>query len=88
MDFSLYDTTSIRGHKSVLDMICLWMRHLHNFLRRDKRLPLEIIQCHINVLSTQGKKTCRIRVDKDGAFANSSEFNNLLGLNSIQIETT
>ena len=35
----------------------------------------------------QRKKISKIRVDEDGALANSSEFDKFLALNSIQIET-
>ena len=33
MDFSFYDITSMQGCESVLDIICLSARCLHNFLR-------------------------------------------------------
>lgn len=87
-DFVFYNVESIRGCKSVLDVVCLSSRCPHHFLRRSRRPPLDVFQCFINIAKRDGHQICRVRVDEDGALAKSYEFNKLLLSNNIQIETT
>ena len=88
MDFVFYDIESVRGHTTVLGIICLSTRYPFSFLRRRKRPPLDVLQYLFNVLKARKRSVRRIRVDEDGSLAHSYEFNLLLIKNDIQLETT
>ena len=42
VDFVFYPIESIRGYKSVLDIICLSLRYPFHFLHQAKRCPLDV----------------------------------------------
>ena len=88
MDFLFYDIESVRGYTSVLDITYLSTRCPFSFLCRSKRHPLDVLQCLFNMLNARKRSVRRIRVDEDGALANSYEFNKLLINNNMQLETT
>ena len=72
----------------MLDIMYLSTRYPTHFLRRSKRLPLDVFQYFVNVAKREDKQMHRLRVDEDGSLAKSYDFNKLLVANDIQIETT
>ena len=75
IDFVFYPTESVRGYKSVLDIICLSTRYLFIFLGRSKRPLLDIIKYVISILKFKNRIIHRARVDKDRVLVCSYEFN-------------
>ena len=53
-----------------------------------KRAPLELVRFIIKFIEKDGIRILQIRVDEDGALANSAEFCKLLFVNNITIQTT
>ena len=88
LDFVFYDVERIRGHASVLDVVCLSTRYPLSFLCSSKRPPLAVLQNLFNVLKQKDWTIRRIRVDEHGSLARSYEFNMLLVKNDMQLETT
>ena len=88
MDFSFWNQTSYRGFTSLLSIIDGKERMLWNFPTANKRPPLAIITYFFSLLAKENITIKTIRVDEDGALANSSEFTNLLVSHKINMETT
>jgi hypothetical protein len=61
---------------------------LWNFPTASKRPPLSIITYFFSLLAKENIIVKTIRVDEDGALANSSEFTDLLIAHNINMETT
>ncbi len=88
MDFSFWGQTSSRGFTSLLSIIDGRDRMLWNFPTASKRPPLSIITYFFSLLAKENIIVKTIRVDEDGALANSSEFTDLLIAHNINMETT
>jgi len=88
MDFSFWNQTSYRGFTSLLSIIDGKNRMLWNFPTANKRPPLAIITYFFSLLAKENITIKTIRVDEDGALANSSEFTDLLVSHNINMETT
>ena len=74
MDWTFIGETSIRGHTSILAVKCAHTNKVWCFPCTTKRCPIEIIRFIIKFLCKDGVYILQIRVDEDGALANSTEF--------------
>jgi len=88
IDFSFWTIPSIRGFTSLLSIIDGKDRMLWTFPTASKRPPLAILEYFFSILAKHDITVCSIRVDEDGALANSSEFTDFLVQKSIAMETT
>jgi len=88
VDFSFWNIVSIRGFTSLLSVIDGKDRMLWNFPTASKHTPLQILDFLFAMLTHDGVKVQCIRVDEDGALANSSEFCDFLIQRKISLETT
>ncbi len=88
LDFSLYGHVSIRGFVSALDIICASTCYPFGFPCKNRNPPLETIRWFINTLRVQGHQPAFIRVDEDGALAQSAEFCSLIIELSLVLQTT
>jgi hypothetical protein len=88
MDFSFWSQTSSRGFTSLLSIIDGRDRMLWNFPTASKRPPLSLITYFFSLLAKENIIVKTIRVDEDGALANSSEFTDLLIVHNINMEAT
>ncbi len=88
VDFSFWNLVSIRGFTSLLSVIGGKDRMLWNFPTASKRCPLQILDYLFAMLQNEGTTVQCIRVDEDGALANSSEFCDFLVQRHTSLETT
>jgi len=88
VDFSFWNVVSLRGFTSLLSVIDGKERMLWNFPTASKRCPLQILDFLFAMLQHEGITVQCIRVDEDGALANSSEFCDFLLQRCIYLETT
>jgi hypothetical protein len=88
VDFSFWNIVSIRGFTSLLSVVDGKDRMLWNFPTASKRPPLQILDFLFTMLTHDGVRVQCIRVDEDGALANSSEFCDFLIERKISLETT
>jgi len=88
IDFSFWNVVSLRGFTSLLSVIDGKDRMLWNFPTASKRCPLQILDYLFAMLQHDGITIQCIRVDEDGALANSSEFCDFLLQRHISLETT
>jgi hypothetical protein len=88
IDFSFWSIPSIRGFTSLLSIIDGKDRMLWTFPTANKRPPLAILDFFFTVLEKHNIPVCNVRVDEDGALANSSEFTDFLVQKKIAMETT
>ena len=78
MDYSFWNTTSIRGFTSLLSVVCLATRFSFVFPTRHKRPPLATISWLIMTLRKQGFDVTYIQTDEGGELGRSSDFLKLL----------
>jgi len=88
LDFSFWDQSSYRGFTSLLSIIDGKDRMLWNFPTASKRPPLTILDYFFSLLRHEGIIVKTVRVDEDGALADSSEFTDFLVKHGINMETT
>ena len=88
MDFCFVPHTSIRGYTAILCIKCAHTRKAWCFSCPNKRAPIDIVTFFIRFLEKDGIYILEIRVDEDGALANSTEFCKLLHKNGIALQPT
>jgi hypothetical protein len=88
IDFSFWNILSIRGFTSLLSIIDGKDCMLWNFPTTSKRAPLSILDFFFTMLEHDGVTIQAIRVDEDGALANSTEFSDFLVDRKILLDTT
>ena len=88
MDFAFMPQTSIRGFTSFLSVKDAATNYTWIFLSRNKRPPLDVLTFFISILKKEQRIIRYVRVDEDGALANSTEFCKLLILHHITLQTT
>ena len=78
VDFAFYNVTYIRGFFVINTTVCEKTRMLWVFPTASKRAHVRIIRFVLTTLNHE-KQPCKwIRVDEDGALANSTDVTNLL----------
>ena len=78
MEFGFYCMTSIRAFNSMLNVVCAKTRTLWVFNTASKTFPVRTV-CFILTTFKNKKYLCRcVRVNEDGALANSTVVTNLL----------
>lgn len=88
IDFWFWSIPSIQGFTSLLSIIDGKDRMLWTFPTANKRPPLAILDYFFAILEKHNIPVCNVRVDEDGALANSSEFTDFLVQKKIAMETT
>lgn len=88
MDFYFVPVVSIRGNIAMLCIKCAHTKKAWCFPCPNKRTPLDIVSFFIRFLEKDGIYILEIRVDEDGALANSTEFCKMLHVNGIALQTT
>jgi len=88
IDFSFWNEASIRVFSRLLSIIDGTTCMLWNFPTASKRVPLEILEFFFGALSKENIRVLGVRVDKDGALANNTEFSDFLLARSIPLEST
>ena len=88
MDFAFMPETSIRGFTSFLSIKDAATNYTWIFLSRNKRPPLDILTFFISILKKENRYIRYVRVDEDGALANSTEFCKLIMFHQITLQTT
>jgi hypothetical protein len=88
LDFSFWNVTSICGFSSLLSVIDGKDHMLWVFPTASKGHPLDILDYIFTMLQRDGVTILCVRVDEDGALANSSEFATFLTQCFINMETT
>lgn len=88
MDFVFYNTISIRGFTTALNIIDATTRKLWTFTTSDKRPPLRQINFFLSYLKKINKPCHEIRVDEGGELAKSSEFTDILVHATVNLQTT
>jgi len=88
MDFAFMPETSIRGFTAFLSIKDAATNYTWIFLSRNKRPPLDVITFFISILKKEHRTIRYIRVDEDGALAQSTAFCKLLLLHTITLQTT
>ena len=78
IDFSFYNITSIRGFKSVLDIICVSTHYSFAFIMRCKQPPIIILKWLFAILRKEDKIVRIVRIDEDGELACLREFCKLI----------
>ena len=81
MDFSFWNTPSIRGFTSILSIICMKTRYSFVFPTRHKHPPLATVKWFIGTLCRQGFPVSHIQTDKGGELGRSTDFLKLLTQN-------
>ena len=66
LDYSFWNTISIRGFSSILTAICMKTRYSFTFPIRNKRPPLATITWFIKTLRRQGYPVDYIQTDEGG----------------------
>ena len=74
LDFHFYNVTSIRGYVSSLGAVCASTSYPFNFPSKSRAPPLEILKYLIRTIRSMGFQVVFIKVDEDGALAQSSQF--------------
>ena len=89
IDFTFFNTTSLRGFTSALMFVEATERYCWFFPTRSKRPPIELVLFFITYLRRQGLPINNIRTDEGGEFACSEEFCKMLykGAGTV-LETT
>jgi hypothetical protein len=88
IDSSFWNIVSLRGFTSLLSVIDGKDCMLRNFPTASKHAPLQVLDFLFAMLAHDGIMVQCIRVDEDGALANSSEFCDFLFQRKISLETT
>jgi len=88
IDFLFWTVPSIRGFTSLLSIIDGKDHMLWTFPTANKRPPLAILDYFFSILDKHTITICNVRVDEDGALANSSESTDFLVQRKVTMETT
>lgn len=88
LDFVLYNTQSIRGFASSLNIIDTDTHKLWTFPTTDKRPPIIHANFFINYLEKIKCPCHEVRVDEGGELARSMEFTNFLLTHHFNLQTT
>ena len=78
LDLTFFDTPSIRGFNSVLNIIDAKSRKLFGFPTSAKSVPTRIIKFFLLAMEKEGKTVVEIRVDEEGAIARSATFTSMI----------
>jgi hypothetical protein len=74
LDFAFFGVESIRGFHSALTLVCGSTSYPFSIPTRSRAPPIDIFRYIIRCLRSLGWNVVFIRVDRDGALANSAEF--------------